>query len=104
MPTTAATEITEWIASQKQAMIDLLRAVVNIDSGSYDKAGVDAVGARFEQHFAEHGISTWREPHDAFGDAARSTVTPTTSRSSHTWSCGVRTVLHARPSIGMGRR
>jgi glutamate carboxypeptidase len=68
------TQITDWLASQKQAMIDLLRDVVNIDSGSYDKAGVDAVGARFEKHFAEHGISVWREQHDTFGDAIHALV------------------------------
>jgi glutamate carboxypeptidase len=68
------TQITEWIASQKQPMIDLLRDVVNIDSGSYDKAGVDAVGARFERHFAAHGIEAWREPHDVFGDALHASV------------------------------
>ncbi|HEY8333904.1 MAG TPA: M20 family metallopeptidase [Tardiphaga sp.] len=73
MPTTE-TQITEWIASQKQAMIGLLRDVVNIDSGSYDKTGVDAVGAQFEKHFADHGIETWREPHDVFGDAIHALV------------------------------
>lgn len=62
-------QITDWLASQQQAMIDLLRDVVNIDSGSYDKEGVDAVGARFERHFAEHGIPTRRESHGTFGDA-----------------------------------
>jgi hypothetical protein len=51
MPASTEAQITEWIASQKQPMIDLLRDVVNIDSGCYDKPGVDAVGARFEQHF-----------------------------------------------------
>lgn len=73
MPTTE-TQITEWIASQKQAMIGLLRDVVNIDSGSYDKTGVDAVGAQFEKHFADHDIETWREPHDVFGDAIHALV------------------------------
>ena len=68
-------QITEWLAAQKQPMIDLLRDVVNIDSGSYDKAGVDAVAARFEQHFAEHGIESWREPHDVYGDALHAQVT-----------------------------
>lgn len=68
------TQITDWLASQKQAMIDLLRDVVNIDSGSYDKAGVDAVGARFERHFSEHGISAWREQHGTFGDAVHALV------------------------------
>ena len=36
---------------------------------------VDAVGARFEQHFAAHGIEAWREPHDVFGDAVHALVT-----------------------------
>jgi glutamate carboxypeptidase len=75
MPGGTEADITEWIASQKQAMIDLLRDVVNIDSGSYDKPGVDAVGVRFEQHFAAHGIETWREPHEVFGDAVHALVT-----------------------------
>jgi glutamate carboxypeptidase len=74
MPTSTEAQITEWIASQKTAMIELLRDAVNIDSGSYDKGGVDAVGARFEQHFAEHGIEVWREPHDVFGDAVHALV------------------------------
>ena len=58
-----------WLAGQHEAMIDLLREVVDLDSGSYDKAGVDAVGARFEQFFAEHGLISVREPHETFGDA-----------------------------------
>jgi glutamate carboxypeptidase len=74
MSNTTETRIIEWLTSQKQPMIDLLRDVVNIDSGSFDKEGVDAVGARFEQHFAEHGIETWREPHDVYGDAVHGLV------------------------------
>ena len=68
------TQITDWLASQRQAMIDLLRDVVNIDSGSYDKAGVDAVGARFERHFAEHGIPSSREQNGTYGDAIHAVV------------------------------
>lgn len=74
MTATTESQITEWLASQKQSMIDLLRDVVNIDSGSYDKEGVDAVAARFERHFAEFGIESWREPHDVFGDALHAQV------------------------------
>ncbi|WP_371423235.1 M20 family metallopeptidase [Tardiphaga sp.] len=74
MPNTTETRIIDWLASQKQPMIDLLRDVVNIDSGSFDKEGVDAVGARFEQHFAEYGIETWREPHDVYGDAVHGLI------------------------------
>lgn len=60
--------IKAWLAAQEGAMLDLLRDVVNIDSGSYDKAGVDAVGARFERFFAEHGLPTCREAKEGYGD------------------------------------
>ena len=65
----AETAVLGWLAEREPDMIALLRDVVNMDSGSYDKAGVDAVGARFEQFFAEHCIRTERERHDTFGDA-----------------------------------
>jgi glutamate carboxypeptidase len=68
------TRITEWLASQKDAMVDLLRDVVNIDSGSYDKPGVDAVGSRFQEHFEAHGIKNWREANETFGDAIHAEV------------------------------
>ena len=45
------------------------REVVNIDSGSYDKAGVDAVGRRLIAFFAEQGLVTATEPHERFGEA-----------------------------------
>ena len=61
--------VTEWLASQKEAMLGLLAEVVNIDSGSYDKAGVDAVGERFILFFGEQGLLTTREPNERFGDA-----------------------------------
>ena len=35
--------VLDWLASQQQAMQDLLQKVVNIDSGSRDEAGVTAV-------------------------------------------------------------
>jgi glutamate carboxypeptidase len=62
-------QLISWLAEQRPAMIDLLRDVVNIDSGSYDKPGVDKVGSCFEQFFAEHGLLTRREPMERFGDA-----------------------------------
>ena len=62
-------QIVDWLAAQKEAMLGLLREVVDIDSGSYDKAGVDAVGKRFIEFFDEHGLVTTREAHDTFGDA-----------------------------------
>ena len=61
--------ILEWLGGQKQAMLELLETVVNIDSGSYDKAGANAVGRRFIDFFAEHGLVTAVEPNERFGDA-----------------------------------
>jgi glutamate carboxypeptidase len=60
--------ITEWLATQESEMLALLRDAVNIDSGTYDKRGVDAVGARFEEFFAKHGLLTHREPKEGYGD------------------------------------
>ena len=40
------------------AMIALLRTLVNTDSGSYDKAGVDAAGGHIRDFLGEHGIRT----------------------------------------------
>jgi glutamate carboxypeptidase len=42
--TTEAT-ITDWLATQLPEMLGVLERMVNTDGGSYDKAGVDKVGA-----------------------------------------------------------
>ena len=55
-------------------MTDLLRDVVNLDSGSYDKGGVDAVGERFRRFFAEQGIPTSVHPRETYGDAITAEV------------------------------
>ena len=62
-------KITDWLAAQKEAMLALLAETVNMDSGSYDKAGVDAVGERFVRFFASQGLLTTIEPHERFGSA-----------------------------------
>src|ERR1700676_2493720 len=55
-------------------MLDLVRSLVDIDSGSYDKAGVDAVGARLRAFLTEHGVTLSVVPNDRFGDAIRAQV------------------------------
>jgi glutamate carboxypeptidase len=62
-------KITGWLGSQREAMLALLAEAVNTDSGSYDKAGVDAVGRRFIDFFTEHGLVTQVEPVESRGDA-----------------------------------
>ena len=41
---TTETEISGWLATQQDAMVAMLREMVDIDSGSYNKPGIDAVG------------------------------------------------------------
>ena len=47
MTTEAA--ITTWLASQKDAMLLEIAAMVNTDGGSYDKDGVDRTGAQVQR-------------------------------------------------------
>src|SRR5262249_1041839 len=46
MTATNGKAILDWLANQRPAMLALLEELVNTDSGSYDKPGVDAVGER----------------------------------------------------------
>jgi glutamate carboxypeptidase len=64
-----------WLADQREAMIALLAEVVNIDSGSRDKLGVDAVGERFRRFLAEHSVETTAISRDTRGDILKATLT-----------------------------
>jgi glutamate carboxypeptidase len=64
----AKTAIIEHLGRQYQAMIDLLADLVNIDSGSYNKHGVDAVGGRLQTWLEAAGIPCEIFPNDVFGD------------------------------------
>jgi glutamate carboxypeptidase len=76
MTVSAETEtmVLDWLASQRDAMLDFVRTLVDTDSGSYDKAGVDAVGARVLEFLAGHGIASSVIPNNRFGDAIRADV------------------------------
>jgi glutamate carboxypeptidase len=67
-------EILDWLADQEGAMLALLEEVVNVDSGSYDKAGVDAVGACFRRFFEREGIGSATHPRETYGDAITAEV------------------------------
>jgi glutamate carboxypeptidase len=68
------TLVLDWLASQREAMLDFVRTLVDIDSGSYDKAGVDAVGARLCAFLAAHNVTSSTLANDRFGDAVRAHV------------------------------
>ncbi|QBD80253.1 M20 family peptidase [Ktedonosporobacter rubrisoli] len=45
-----------------------LQAIVNIDSGTYNKAGVDKVGAYLQQRFHDFGFSTYFDKQEEYGN------------------------------------
>lgn len=63
--------ILQWLADQQGAMVALLEELVNIDSGSADKAGVDRVGERLAAFLAKSGIEAKRTRLDGAGDIIR---------------------------------
>lgn len=66
--------VLDWLDTQSGAMEALLKQLVNIDSGSYNKAGVDCVGKRVCAFLDEHGIGYDIIPNDRLGNAIRATV------------------------------
>src|SRR5437868_15166372 len=64
----AKTAIIEHLGRQHQAMVALLADLVNIDSGSYNKRGVDAVGDRLRTWLEAAGPPCETFPNNFFGD------------------------------------
>ncbi len=62
------TAIIEHLGRQHQARVNLLADLVNIDSGRYNKRGVDAVGDRLRVWLEAAGISCEPFPNEIFGD------------------------------------
>ena len=70
----AEAKITAWLGTQQPAVLALLREMVNTDSGSYDKLGVDAVGAIVRRFMAEHDIAVEVVPRRHYGDCLKAWV------------------------------
>ena len=68
------TQPVAWLATQRDAMLALLADLVNIDSGSYHKAGVDAVGARLVAYLGAQGVPVATTPVDGYGDVLKARV------------------------------
>lgn len=72
-----------WLDGQQAAMVALLEAIVNIDSGSYDHQGVDAVGMAIKAHLEARGMGTEVIPRPNAGFCLTATVAgPTGDRGS----------------------
>ena len=63
----ASALVLDWLASQQQAMQDLLQKVVNIDSGSRDEAGVTAVAHALAERLQAAGVAVQFEPVPGYG-------------------------------------
>lgn len=71
---TAEARITAWLATQRDAMLAELARMVDTDGGSYDKAGVDAVGAQVRGFCEGHGLQVETVPGERFGDCLRAVL------------------------------
>jgi glutamate carboxypeptidase len=66
--------VLDWLAGQGGTMQALLETLVNIDSGSYNKAGVDRVGEAICRFLDAHAIAYDVVRNEKFGNAIRATV------------------------------
>jgi glutamate carboxypeptidase len=67
----AGGELLAWLARQEAAMLELLRALVDIDSGSYDKEGVDRALLPISRFLEAQGIAPTVQPVERHGDILR---------------------------------
>jgi hypothetical protein len=57
-----------WLAAREGEMTALLADLVNADSGTYNKAGVDAAGEVLQAFWRAHGLAVSVIPRERFGD------------------------------------
>jgi glutamate carboxypeptidase len=70
----AERQVVDWIAAERDTVLGLIETLVNTDSGSLDKAGVDAVGAHIRAFLLQRGIASDTVPNARYGDGVRATV------------------------------
>jgi glutamate carboxypeptidase len=77
MPLTAReAQLLAWLDSQYEPMVELLARLVDTDSGSLDKAGVDRVGEILRAHLEGRGIACAVTEHPTAGFFLKATVPP----------------------------
>jgi glutamate carboxypeptidase len=76
MITARETEVLAWLDAQYQPMVDLLGELVDTDSGSQDKAGVDRAGEILQAHLEAQGVACEVTDHRTAGFFLTATVPP----------------------------
>ena len=90
----------DWLVAQGGAMQALLETLVNIDSGSYNKAGVDRAGDAICRFFDAQAIGYDVIPNDTFGNAIRATLGPPGDRRFCSWATAIPSTPTARRRAG----
>jgi glutamate carboxypeptidase len=70
----AERQVVDWIAGERDTVLGLIETLVNTDSGSLDKAGVDAAGAHICAFLLQRGIASDTVANARYGDGIRATV------------------------------
>lgn len=73
-PATREQQVLDFLAGAQPQMLQLLQRIVDIDSGSYHKPGVDAVVAELRHWLVQHGVSCEIHRNEAAGNCLRAMV------------------------------
>jgi glutamate carboxypeptidase len=80
MAPAATDEMLDWLAGQRDAMLDLLAQIVNIDSGTRNKQGTDRVGDCIAAFLRSHDVAVEILPQLRHGNCVRASVGGDASR------------------------
>jgi glutamate carboxypeptidase len=72
--TTREQQVLDWLAASQGEMLQLLQRIVDTDSGSYHKAGVDAVIAQLRGRLEQHGVACELHRNESAGNCLRASL------------------------------
>jgi glutamate carboxypeptidase len=72
--TTREQQVLDTLAASQGEMLQLLQRIVDIDSGSYHKAGVDAVIAQLRAYLEAHGVACAIHRNETAGNCLRASL------------------------------
>lgn len=72
--TPLAQRASDWLATRRAEMEDMLQSIVDIDSGSRDDAGIDAVGDIMAAMLEADGIAVTRVPNETYGAVLKADI------------------------------